>query len=129
MGGLIQVIVAVMEFSVGSTFGMTTHGSFGAFWLSYAMFLIPSLGIQGAYQGDVRAYTFSVGIYMITWCFVTTVFLTASLKSNLASVLLYVFLALSYLFLSIANFLLTTTSRATWGPRSEVAARSQNSRA
>jgi hypothetical protein len=108
MGGLIQVIVAVMEFSVGSTFGMTTHGSFGAFWLSYAMFLVPSLGIQAAYQGNVRAYSFSVGTYMIVWCFVTIVFLIASFKSNLPSMMLYLFLALSYLFTSIANFLQTT---------------------
>jgi succinate-acetate transporter protein len=107
MGGLVQIIVAVMEFSVGNTFGMTTHGSYGAFWLSYAMFLIPSLGIQGAYSGDTRAYSFSMGIYLITWCLVTTVFLIASLKTNLATVLLYVFLFLSYLFLSIANFILT----------------------
>jgi uncharacterized protein len=115
MGGLIQIIAAVMEFSLGHTFGMTTHGSYGAFWLSYAMFLIPSLDIKGAYLGDARAYSFSIGIYLITWCFVTFIFLVASLKSNLITIFLFLFLFLSLLFLSIANFISTTSPAVSVG--------------
>jgi hypothetical protein len=37
-----------MEVSIGNTFAMTTHGSFGAFWLSSATFVVPSLNIRGA---------------------------------------------------------------------------------
>jgi succinate-acetate transporter protein len=106
-GGTIQIIAAILEFTLGHTFGMTTHGSYGAFWLSYSMFLIPSLGIKDAYVGDDNAYSFSVGIYMIMWCFLTLIFLLASLKSNIANILLFIFLFLSLLFGSLANFVFT----------------------
>jgi uncharacterized protein len=108
MGGLVQIIVGVMEFSIGNTFGMTTHSSFGAFWLSYAMFLVPSLNIKGGYAGDARAYTLSIGIYLITWCFVTFIFLVAAIKTNYVSIGLYFFLLLSLLCSSISNFIITT---------------------
>ena len=108
MGGLVQIIVGVMEFCIGNTFGMTTHSSFGAFWLSYAMFLVPSLNIKGAYGGDIRAYSFSIGIYLITWSFVTFVFLVAAIKTNYTSISLYSFLFLSLLCSAVSNFILTT---------------------
>jgi Predicted membrane protein len=58
MGGTAQFIAGIMEFRVGNMFGTTVHCSYGAFWLSYAMYLLPYLGIQAAYGGEkTRAYT------------------------------------------------------------------------
>lgn len=72
MGGTVQIIAGIMEFRVGNTFGSTVHCSYGAFWLSYAMFLLPYLGIEAAYNGNERAYTFALGIYLILWSFFDT---------------------------------------------------------
>jgi hypothetical protein len=47
MGGFAQFVAGIMEFRVGNTFGTTVHCGYGAFWLSFAMFLIPSLDIKG----------------------------------------------------------------------------------
>lgn len=107
MGGGAQFVAGIMEFRVGNTFGATVHASYGAFWLSFAMFLIPSLDIQGAYAGDMKAYSYAIGIYLITWCFLTFLFLLAALNTNLSILAVFFFLTLAYLFLSIAQFIST----------------------
>jgi succinate-acetate transporter protein len=107
MGGFAQFVAGIMDFRVGNTFGTTVHCSYGAFWFSYAMFLIPSLNIQGAYKGDAHAFSFAIGIYLILWCFLTLLFLVAALKTNYTIVTTFFFLFLAFLFLSIANFIST----------------------
>lgn len=107
MGGAAQFVAGVMEFRVGNTFGSTVHCSYAAFWLSYAMFLIPALDIEGQYKGNERAYTFAQGIYLILWCFLTVLFLVAALKTNLAIILLFIILVFAFLLLAIANFIAT----------------------
>ena len=86
---------------------MTVHCTYGAFWLSFAMFMIPSLGIEDAYNGDERAYSFAIGIYLILWCFVTLIFLIGALRTNVAIISTFFFLTLAFLFLSIAQFIAT----------------------
>lgn len=112
MGGLAQLIAGMMEFRVGNTFGTTVHISYGAFWLSYAMFHVPSLGLHAAYQNDERAITFAIGIYLILWGFLTFLFLLAALRTNIAIVAVFTTLVLAFLFLSIANFIATTHPNA-----------------
>lgn len=107
MGGTAQIIAGIFEFRVGNTFGSTVHCSYGAFWLSYAMFLIPSLDIEGAYKGDKRAYSFGLGIYLILWCFLTLLFLIAALRTNITILLVLSCLTIAFLLLSIANFIET----------------------
>lgn len=108
MGGLAQFVAGIMEFRVGNTFGTTVHCSYGAFWFSFAMFLIPGLGIEDAYKGDVHAYTFAIGIYLILWAFLTFIFLMAALRTNWSIVSVFFFLTLAFLFLSIAQFIETS---------------------
>lgn len=107
MGGFAQFVAGIMEFNVGNTFGTTVHCSYGAFWLSFAMFLVPSLDIVGAYAGDKHAYTFAVGIYLILWCFLTLIFLIAALRTNFTIIGVFFFLTLAFFFLSIAQFTAT----------------------
>jgi len=108
MGGFAQFVAGLMEFRVGNTFGTTVHCSYGAFWLSYAMFLIPSLDIKGAYGNDAHAFSFAIGIYLIIWCFLTFLFLLAALRTNYTIIGVFFFLVLAFLFLSVANFISTT---------------------
>ncbi|KAJ5818224.1 hypothetical protein N7474_003815 [Penicillium riverlandense] len=112
MGGTAQVLAGLMEFRVGNTFGATLHTSYGAFWLSYGMFSLPEIGIKAAYNGDMRAYSFALGIYLIMWGFLTFLFLLAALKTNVAILLVLFFLFLAYFFLSLANFTLTEHATA-----------------
>jgi len=107
-GGAAQFIAGIMEFRVGNTFGTTVHCSYGAFWLSFAMFLVPSLGIKEAYAGDARAYSFAVGIFLIIWCFLTFLFFIAALRTNIAILVVLGLLVLAFFFLSIAQFISTS---------------------
>ncbi|KAF7555126.1 hypothetical protein G7046_g6620 [Stylonectria norvegica] len=111
-GGIAQFIAGLMEFRVGNTFGTTVHCSYGAFWLSFAMFSLPSVGIKDAYKGDERAFSFALGIFLILWCFLTLIFFIAALKTNVAILLVLGFLTLAFLFLSMAQFLLTSHPNA-----------------
>jgi len=115
MGGLAQFVAGIMEFRVGNTFGTTVHCSYGAFWFSFAMFLIPGLGIQDAYGGDARAFSFAVGIYLLAWCFLTGVFLIAALRTNWSIISVFVTLTLAFFFLSIAQFIATEHPNASIG--------------
>jgi len=112
MGGFAQFVAGIMEFRVGNTFGTTVHCCYGAFWLSFAMFLIPSLNIKGAYAGDARAFSFALGIYLILWCFLTLLFLVAALRTNWTIIGVFFFLFLAFLFLSIAQFIATEYPQA-----------------
>ena len=111
MGGVAQFVAGIMQFRVGNTFGTTLHCSYGAFWLSFAMFLLPAVDIKGSYNGDTKAYSFAVGIYLILWCFLTFIFLVAALRTNYTIILTLFFLVLAFLFLSIAQF--TSTEHPT----------------
>ncbi|KAI9147740.1 Ammonia transport outward protein 2 [Paramyrothecium foliicola] len=108
MGGLAQLIAGIMEFRVGNTFGTTVHISYGAFWLSFAMFSIPGLGIAAAYGGNARALSVHLGIYLIAWCFLTLIFLIAALRTNVAILAVFFFLTLAFFLLAIAQFIQVT---------------------
>ncbi|EEH39319.2 hypothetical protein PAAG_08588 [Paracoccidioides lutzii Pb01] len=91
-GGGAQIIAGIMEFVAGNTFGTTVHLSYGSFWLGFAMFLVPSLDIKGAYAGNERAFSFALGIYLLFWCILTIMFLVASLRTNLTVIAVFALL-------------------------------------
>jgi len=107
-GGVAQFIAGIMEFRVGNTFGTTVHCSYGAFWLAFGMFLLPEVGIKAAYKGDDRAFSFALGIFLISWCFLTIIFFLAALRTNIAILTVLGLLIIAFFFLSIAQFILTT---------------------
>ena len=49
--------------------------SFGAFWISYALILIPGTGVIEAYGTDADEFGNAIGIYLITWFIITFLFL------------------------------------------------------
>ena len=48
--------------------------SYGAFWMSYATILIPGSGVISAYA-TMDEFSQAVGIYLITWFVLTSLFL------------------------------------------------------
>ena len=94
-----------MEFRVGNTFGTTVHCSYGAFWLSFSMFIVPSLGIRDAYHGDARAFSVAMGVFLIAWCLLTILFVIAALRTNIAILAVLSTLALAFFRLALAQVL------------------------
>ncbi len=92
-GGLAQIIVGVMEFKKGNTFGTTAFLSYGLFWWSLvALLVLPNisvLGITASKPAALAAYFFMWGIFTFAMFFGT-------LKANRA--LQFVFGSLFILF-------------------------------
>ncbi len=97
-GGLAQVIVGIMEFKKGNTFGTTAFTSYGLFWWSLVLLLVlPNttifIGLNAPTESAMAAYFFVWGLF-------TFVMFFGTLKTNRA--LQFVFMSLAILF-----FLLT----------------------
>ena len=97
-GGLAQVIVGIMEFKKGNTFGTTAFTSYGLFWWSLVLLLLlPNItfftGLSAPTETAMAAYFFVWGLF-------TFVMFFGTLKTNRA--LQFVFMSLAILF-----FLLT----------------------
>jgi succinate-acetate transporter protein len=96
-GGLAQVIVGIMEFKKGNTFGTVAFSSYGLFWWSLvALLVLPSFSFTG-----ISAPTeVAMAAYFFMWGLFTFVMFFGTLKTNRA--LQFVFMSLAILF-----FLLT----------------------
>jgi succinate-acetate transporter protein len=90
-GGLAQIIVGIMEFRRGNTFGATAFTSYGLFWWSLvALLMIPNVfGFASADANAMAAYFFMWGLFTFAMFFGT-------LKAN--RVLQFVFASLAVLF-------------------------------
>jgi uncharacterized protein len=99
-GGLAQIIVGIMEFKKGNTFGTVAFSAYGFFWWSLVLLLVlPKLtfispGFAAPNDASMAAYFFMWGIFTFAMFFGT-------LKANRA--LQFVFMSLAILF-----FMLTT---------------------
>ena len=94
-GGIAQIIVGVMEFKKGNTFGTVAFMSYGLFWWSFVMLLIlPKFtGFSGPNAASLAAYFIMWGIFTFGMFFGT-------LKANRA--LQFVFGSLTILFFMLA---------------------------
>jgi succinate-acetate transporter protein len=93
-GGLAQVIVGIMEFKKGNTFGTVAFTSYGLFWWSLVLLLVlPNTaiftGLNVPTDTALAAYFFMWGLFTFTMFFGT-------LKTNRA--LQFVFMSLAILF-------------------------------
>lgn len=98
-GGLAQIIVGIMEYKKGNTFGTVAFSSYGFFWWSLVLLIVlPKLtfipGLNAPNTTAMAAYFFMWGLFTFAMFFGT-------LKSNRA--LQFVFMSLAILF-----FMLTT---------------------
>jgi succinate-acetate transporter protein len=90
-GGTAQIIAGVMELPRGNTFGATAFVSYGAFWWSFALFVL--------FLHDKVPAAF-VGWYLFLWGVFTFYMWVASLRS--ARALQLIFLALWITFFLLA---------------------------
>ena len=102
-GGLAQVIVGIMEFKNGNTFGMTAFLSYGLFWWSLvALVLLPGVSFLG---NVVAANSTAMATYFFMWGLFTLAMFFGTLKANRA--LQFVFGSLFILFFMLTASRLT----------------------
>ncbi len=96
-GGLAQVIVGIMEFKKGNSFGTTAFTSYGLFWISLvAIWLLPEMGFTKAEASDPAF----LGWYLFIWG-VFSFFMWLGTWGK-GKVMPFVFLTVTLLFLLLA---------------------------
>jgi succinate-acetate transporter protein len=93
-GGLAQLLAGMWEFRSGNTFGATAFTSYGAFWLAFAALL----------QFKLIPNDTALGFFLLGWTIFTGMLLLSALRNNFALIALFLFLFLTFLFLTIGAF-------------------------
>jgi len=99
-GGLVQLIAGIQEFRAGNTFGATAFCSYGGFWLALGFILLPGSGILASLVAD-KALSSGVGVFLLGWTIFTGLMLIATFRLNLALVVVFALLFLTFLSLTI----------------------------
>lgn len=105
-GGLVQLLAGQWEFKAGNTFEATVFSSYGAFWLSFAMILIidllPFSDEKQIVQGIAASH--ELGIYHLAWTIFTFMMFLCVLRQNIAMILLFGTLVITFALLTVKNF-------------------------
>jgi uncharacterized protein len=97
-GGLAQLLAGMWEFRTGNTFGATAFTSYGAFWLSFFVFVtFFATKIPAADAGH------AVGLYLIAWGIFTAYMFVASLRTTTAIAVVFLLLAITFILLGIGD--------------------------
>jgi len=94
-GGLAQLLAGMWEFKTGNTFGATAFTSYGAFWLAVAAIL--ELKLVPADHPE------AMGVFLLGWTIFTLLMLIATMKTNMALILLFGLLFITFVFLTVAD--------------------------
>ncbi|MFA5313015.1 MAG: acetate uptake transporter [Methanomassiliicoccales archaeon] len=98
-GGLAQLIVGMMEWKKGNTFGTTAFASYGLFWISFVTLLIlPKMGL-----GIVAAAPEEMAWFLGLWGVFTLVMFFGTLRTTRALQFVFASLALLFFMLAIAD--------------------------
>jgi len=108
VGGLCQLLAGMWEFAAGNTFGATAFSSYGGFWISFALILIPGSGIGAAYT-DPTQFDAALGIYLITWFVFTFIMWIGTFKASLSLNGVFFFLWITFALLAAGAFLGNTS--------------------
>lgn len=65
-GGLAQFAAGMWEFARGNTLEAVFFTSYSAFWISYALILIPFFNIAAAYAENPQELNNAIGHYLIS---------------------------------------------------------------
>jgi uncharacterized protein len=105
-GGIAQLLAGMWEFVKGNTFGAVAFSSYGAFWLSF-WYLLNHVPTDTA----GRDLDHGLAVYLLAWGIFTTYMFVASLRTSGAVAAVFFFLALTFIALSIGDWI---TSES-WG--------------
>ena len=97
-GGLAQLLAGMWEFRTGNTFGATAFTSYGAFWLSFFVFV--TFFADKVPKADTGH---AVGLYLIAWGIFTAYMFIASLRTTAAIATVFLLLTATFIVLGIGR--------------------------
>jgi succinate-acetate transporter protein len=92
-GGLAQLMAGMWEFKAGNTFGATAFSSYGGFWMAVAVTL----------QWNLIPGHAAFGFFLLGWTIFTLLMFFATLRTNVALILLFGLLVLTFAFLAASE--------------------------
>jgi succinate-acetate transporter protein len=98
-GGFAQLLAGMWEFTRKNTFGAIAFTSYGAFWISYYVFvhfLAPAI--------KVGALPTASGVFLMGWAILTFYLMIAALRVNAAVLGVFVALTVTFVLLTIGAF-------------------------
>src|SRR5436305_1392369 len=102
-GGLTQMLAGMWEFKTGNTFGATAFSSYGAFWLALGFIFVPGSGILDSFTKTPAALHPALGLFLLSWTIFTGVMFLGTLRRNMALMVLFALLFLTFLALTTAE--------------------------
>jgi succinate-acetate transporter protein len=98
-GGAVQLFAGMWEFVRKNTFGALAFSSYGAFWISYYVFVKFVAG--GIAPADVNV---AVGVFLLGWTIFTAYMTIPSLRVSAAVATVFILLTVTFVLLTIGAF-------------------------
>jgi succinate-acetate transporter protein len=93
-GGAAQFLAGMWEFRTGNTFGATAFTSYGAFWLAVGFSVLQKLVVPGV----------PFGFFLLGWAIFTGLMLLGALRTNMALIVVFALLFVTYILLALGEF-------------------------
>ncbi len=106
-GGGAQILAGMWEFHAGNTFGATAFTGFGAFWISFYVYLT-----QGTFAKD--AGPFGTAVFLLGWTLFTLVIFFGAVRVNMATTTLIGLLLVTFAALTAGAFTAANGGDATF---------------
>ncbi|KAJ5728841.1 GPR1/FUN34/yaaH protein [Penicillium malachiteum] len=109
-GGLIQLLAGMWEMAHGNTFGATISGSYGGFWISFAVILIPGAfhiesSLVKADNGSHTMFDHALALYLIGWfIFTFLIALCSAMKAPITIFALTLTVDIAALLIALSYF-------------------------
>jgi uncharacterized protein len=109
-GGIGQFAAGMWEFVKGNTFGALAFASYGGFWISFWWLLnhVPA----DAKGNDLNH---GIGVYLLAWAIFTAYMFIGSTRVSGAVAAVFLFLALTFLFLALGKLTQSVTATNSTG--------------
>ena len=95
-GGLAQLLAGMWEFKVANTFGATAFTSYGAFWIA--------LGASIQMKWIPPPPSHGIAFFLLGWTIFTLILFLATFRATLGLMLLFGFLLVTFLLLTLHAF-------------------------
>jgi len=97
-GGLVQLLVAILEVARGNTFGACVFGTYGPFWIIYALFV-------KSYASGVAPSTAAtaVALFLAMFAVLTFFFVIASFRTDWVLVSIFVLIDVALILLAYGS--------------------------
>jgi uncharacterized protein len=103
-GGIVQVLAGMWEFRSGNTFGAAAFSSYGGFWLALGYSI----------QNNLIPSQTALGFFLLGWTIFTALMFLGTLRSNVALIVVFGLLTITFLLLTLGEFGLGTSVLGGW---------------